>query len=480
MAPRLLSEMIERKMARNIKDLVHIGNLTYDQVAHVLAKVETPAQLRRLEDWSPQLLGEDAELWQRFITRDFPELARQKRWAPKNPLSWSKVYDKYKRENELELKAAEEKMMQGFAAIQAKQQERTSKIVDRHLLPGKGGDKRRPRGQVAPPPKSGVAKFISKARGEAREIAQRRAQAAINGGVLVARPGQIKKAPEMMVNDLKIQAQPDVRSMPAKLPSMRKPPLQEQKDREARLLAAQRKLAAKGDVNFVSDSSDSDVDGSGRETWPSKNAQADAMEDRLRAIKRKREGPARSPKSDTALDDLFGDEQPAKKIKQELSRARKPAVISPASSRNPSSPPPRTRTLGLLSASYKPLTAKTAVRRVKVTTPTPRPSTPPKQSSPSPERQQPSATMPMPSRSAIDIPQGKGVRSGARSASDASTSDVRNNTGLELPITPKLSETEMRKPPRSPPSHSASNPQGLYKRKRPAGIFMPLNKIAKR
>lgn len=47
---------------------------------------------KKLEANSPQIAGEDEELWKRFIIRDFGADAVDK-WVPKNPTGWSKVYD---------------------------------------------------------------------------------------------------------------------------------------------------------------------------------------------------------------------------------------------------------------------------------------------------------------------------------------------------------------------------------------------------
>lgn len=47
---------------------------------------------KKLEENCPQLKGEDADLWKRFIQRDFGADAVDK-YVPKNPQSWSKVYD---------------------------------------------------------------------------------------------------------------------------------------------------------------------------------------------------------------------------------------------------------------------------------------------------------------------------------------------------------------------------------------------------
>lgn len=69
-----------------------MGDIEYRVVAPVLKKITSPLQLRNLEARSPQLAGDDAELWKKFIARDFGTDSVDK-WVPKNPKNWSRIYD---------------------------------------------------------------------------------------------------------------------------------------------------------------------------------------------------------------------------------------------------------------------------------------------------------------------------------------------------------------------------------------------------
>jgi elongin-A len=490
MAPRSLSEMVHRKMAKNIKDLVHIGNLTYAQVSHLLAKIESPAQLRRLEEWSPQLLGDDAELWQKFIARDFSALARKKNWAPKNPLSWSKVYDKYKHEHEMELKEAEEKMSKGFAELEAKSQSRTSQIVDRHLLPNKGGERRRPRERdssplkLGPAPKSGFQKFLKKTRDQAREVVHRRSEAALNGGKLTVRPGQIKKAPEMMVKDLRIKARPDLRTMPSRVSSA-KPgkTLQEQKDKEVRLLAAKQKLVKQG-ATFISDSEESGGEGDDLfgDRHSTKTEQTDSREARLLAAKRKRAEPAVTLVPDSEDDELFDDEPATKKIKPGATQSRAMATLSPVPQRTATSPPAGPRAPGLLSAAYRGSTANPSVRRMAV----------PKLalSASAAVKEKPAIsekTITASSTQKTDLKsQPRSVVGDQKTPMKTVSDSARVSSTKAQEVQPASWSPPLRPDPgapaarSSPPANSPGTPLRTMKRKRPVDVFMPLSKIAKR
>ncbi|RAL61645.1 hypothetical protein DID88_002714 [Monilinia fructigena] len=57
---------------RAARDLTDIGDLEYVQARDILKAVKKPEQLHQIETNSPQIKGEDAELWQAFIAESFP------------------------------------------------------------------------------------------------------------------------------------------------------------------------------------------------------------------------------------------------------------------------------------------------------------------------------------------------------------------------------------------------------------------------
>lgn len=120
-----LHKMCYRLVKKNIDDLENVGDLTYGQVESLLKHIKSPAQLKRLEDNSPHLRGEDIALWQAFIARDIPKW-QSKNYKPNNPKSWSKVYDRYKREMEEEVARDSEAL---FAKMKDIKDHRESRIV---------------------------------------------------------------------------------------------------------------------------------------------------------------------------------------------------------------------------------------------------------------------------------------------------------------------------------------------------------------
>ena len=57
----------------------------------MLLRVENPDQLRQIEMASPQIAGEDGEIWMEYIKRDIAKW-QDKAHEPKNPKNWYKVY----------------------------------------------------------------------------------------------------------------------------------------------------------------------------------------------------------------------------------------------------------------------------------------------------------------------------------------------------------------------------------------------------
>ncbi|KAI4746936.1 hypothetical protein E4T50_02707 [Aureobasidium sp. EXF-12298] len=106
-----LFDMAQRACIRNVMDMYDVGDLRYETIRPVLKRVTNPAQLRQIEEASPHIAEDDAELWQAFIRRDILK-AEDKLLTtrPENPSSWWKVYRKLKREDEADTQAAEDRL----------------------------------------------------------------------------------------------------------------------------------------------------------------------------------------------------------------------------------------------------------------------------------------------------------------------------------------------------------------------------------
>jgi elongin-A len=204
----------------------------------VLLRLESPAQLHEIETHSPQIRGEDAELWRAFIARDFVNW-EQKNYAPKNPLKWYEVYLKYKREQEREIARDEEILRASMGQLKKKKETNVSKVVDLRALPKVPRDPRMlaNNGGVPIGKRTGLFKkegpsslvwsagsktkmtdgksVLTRARREAKEISQR-SKLAKPTHELTARAGQVRKAPAGMVNEYKKAVQPAIRILSRK------------------------------------------------------------------------------------------------------------------------------------------------------------------------------------------------------------------------------------------------------------------------
>ncbi|KAI4748083.1 hypothetical protein E4T50_01627 [Aureobasidium sp. EXF-12298] len=106
-----LFDMAQRACIRNVMDMYDVGDLRYETIRPVLKNVTNPAQLRQIEEASPHIAEDDAELWQAFIRRDISKAeSKLQVTRPKNPSSWWKVYRKLKREDEAETREAEDRL----------------------------------------------------------------------------------------------------------------------------------------------------------------------------------------------------------------------------------------------------------------------------------------------------------------------------------------------------------------------------------
>ena len=114
---------------RNAEGIDDLGDiLPFEMVVPILRRVTDPGQLRRIEENSPQLAGLCGELWQNLIKRDILRW-EEKMMAPENPKSWWKVYRKLKREDEMEKKAAEDKLKQAMNARKVDRERKQATIV---------------------------------------------------------------------------------------------------------------------------------------------------------------------------------------------------------------------------------------------------------------------------------------------------------------------------------------------------------------
>lgn len=215
--------------------LVDVGAFEYWQIRTVLQRVENPDQLRQIEQNSPQLLGEDAELWQAFIARDIPNW-QSKNYRPRNPKKWYEVYCKYKKEQKEEILRDEEILRNSMMGLQKARDSNVSKIVDLKMLPKMPRDPRMMANNGGVPLK-GKALFrkepasalswtsgsktkmtdgksvLTRARREAKEISQMGKLAKPTHRLAL---GQVQRAPAGMVKEYRTATQPAIKILSKK------------------------------------------------------------------------------------------------------------------------------------------------------------------------------------------------------------------------------------------------------------------------
>lgn len=230
----------------NIKDITSFGSLPAKLVAPLLKLVRTADHLHALEVDSDDLYGATAEHWQRIIKKDFPILSSKHNFIPENPKSWFKIWQRYRKIEEEANAAATEKLKQGLAAHREQRDSHRAVIISakesRNLrLPKPPGPRSFRHWSLQPRQKQ---TFLSKTRAELAARAKHFKLATPTGKLQVP-AGQIKNAPEAMVNNARIalRANPETRSIRA--PRKTAPPgmstaERELKEREVRLLQIKR------------------------------------------------------------------------------------------------------------------------------------------------------------------------------------------------------------------------------------------------
>ena len=218
---RSLVDLASAACIKNIRILDSVGDyLPYENVRHILARVENAHQLRRIELNSPQVEGRTGEIWLKLIERDFPLEFKSKAYKPQNPAKWFRVWERYKKDHDRAVEESVKQFQSAFAGLVQDREKNTSKIVEGHLLPTKGRIKRRRGGSQASDRlafTSGSktktlngAGVMRKVRREVKEIKSihgslSRSTDAVNKAQGLAR---VQHAPKGMINEHRIAAQP--------------------------------------------------------------------------------------------------------------------------------------------------------------------------------------------------------------------------------------------------------------------------------
>ncbi|KAG5975190.1 hypothetical protein E4U58_001819 [Claviceps cyperi] len=247
MPPKSLLELTTASCLKHLKALESIGDfLPYDAVRHILLKVESPHQLRKIELNSPQIKGHTGELWLKLIEKDFPLEYKNNAYKPQNPDHWYRVWQKYKKEHDAAIKASEAKLKDALAGLRQDKEQNTSRIIERKLLPKSlrmVGAKKMYSGQRDVQSNSLTfnggcrtkvntgASVMRKVRREVKEIATIHGSLSksIQAPIRPAQLSQIQKAPASMISDYRRSSQPQYRSTAALAPETRSALLEHEK-----------------------------------------------------------------------------------------------------------------------------------------------------------------------------------------------------------------------------------------------------------
>lgn len=246
-----LAGLCRRTIWANIDELSYVSTLPYWKVRDILKQVKSASQLAVIEEYSPQIVGEDAELWEAFCKRDFRVPMKRKDYQPENPRSWRQVYERYAEEEREAEALALEQLGATYAGLNKMKMANKTSIGDPRHLPKAptNGAFGRSRGK-GPGPGSATLSFgggarttnaVRKAKKEALEVAARKRLSVPKTMRPSSNLAKVMTAPESMKAEFRIKAQP--KFIPPTTPAVAKRPREMDDERgqmESRLLAAKR------------------------------------------------------------------------------------------------------------------------------------------------------------------------------------------------------------------------------------------------
>ncbi|KAI9739086.1 MAG: hypothetical protein M1834_007299 [Cirrosporium novae-zelandiae] len=207
-----LFDIAKQACIRSIKSITDVGDIPYNIIRPALLRVENPYQLMELEKASPQLLGEDEELWRAFIKRDIPNWEK-KPHVPQNPHNWSKVYKKLKKEAEAEINKDTEILKSKLNARATDRAKHTTTLKSFDELPKLPKTTRTSYGRQTTTPRGPAAKSIlAKARQNVRDRPRLHPQKPTLPLRRFNSASRIQKAPQGMVQEYKT-AQPQLQEI---------------------------------------------------------------------------------------------------------------------------------------------------------------------------------------------------------------------------------------------------------------------------
>ncbi|KAI9736831.1 MAG: hypothetical protein M1818_005882 [Claussenomyces sp. TS43310] len=207
---------------KNVTSLTDVGDIEYWKLREILRRVHSPQQLHQIELASPQICGEDAELWKAFIVRDIPDWKR-KNYVPKNPRKWYEVYMKYMREQTQEIERDRQQLRETMMGLQREKDNHRSQLMksvnlpklmkDRRMLANNGGVPIGRRRDSAGPARAKLTdgqSFLMRARRETKELSARNKSSAPSHQAGSA-ASRVNKAPQAMLDEYRRAAASRIR-----------------------------------------------------------------------------------------------------------------------------------------------------------------------------------------------------------------------------------------------------------------------------
>jgi elongin-A len=383
MSLKSLKELALMACVKNIRDIDNIGFLSYEVARELLIKIDNPAQLRQIELNSPHIEGQTAEIWLKFIERDFPLESKAKAYQPRDPKKWYKIWEKYKIEHDRALQESEDKLKFALAGLRQDKEKNTSKIVSNKALPRsakmairrytgprEGSSNALTFGGGSRTKTVNGASVMRKVRREVKEIAN--IHGSLSRSIRAPYAGHgVTRAPEAMINDRKRAAQPAFRPTPKE--PVKASPL------EAALEEFERR------ATYVSDSEEEDDDG---DEYDYDNAQgrgsAVKSRDPVNAVPRPAvKAASKAPVS--SLQRKFGGFKPSAPPAAVVTRKAPEAKQAESSQKRPQSVLPKTRSSPPLDERNSPQSAEELLAAVE------------------PQQQATAASAPPRKRKAVDV-----------------------------------------------------------------------------
>ncbi|KAG8164961.1 hypothetical protein KVR01_005236 [Diaporthe batatas] len=252
MPVKSLVQLCQATVRKHIDQVDYVSTLPYWRVKDpILKHIKNASQLAVIEENSPQIVGEDSELWEAMCKRDFMVPMKRDPREPEDPRAWRQVYEYYAEEERKKEAVALEQLGASFAGLNKMKMANKTAIGDPRKLPKAptgGLAFGRSRGKGAGPGATltfggggRTSNAVKKAKREALEVAARKRLSVPKNVRQTGNLAKVTQAPESMRAEARIRAQP--KFVPPGSSNATKRQREEDDDRsemESRLLAAKR------------------------------------------------------------------------------------------------------------------------------------------------------------------------------------------------------------------------------------------------